>query len=389
LKKEEVAIKVPLDTSEKKIASVKFDKECLEDLYWAGVRVPEVKWYGTCKGRPVLVMELLGVSLHDVWCNFKYKINLSNVLRIAVDLLEVFEGLHDAGILHRDIKMRNLLLGPKNDSKIYLIDYGLSKKWRVNGRHIKFDKKTDRNFGSVRCAPVASHQGQEQGRKDDLESLGFLLIHLASKKLPWSVCWHKKRNIWWNIVMSKKKLEASTFCKGLPSCFEAYMNEVRALNFEDKPNYTKLRKLFLTAMHVDGIDPKEPYVWENKIKERIQPDLFSASEEESSSQNLKTKQDNNQDQHLNPEVGHEPIFNEKENCHVKINVTTVTSKFSKNGKSTNLNNHAVRGIPDRDTKEISDYKNENEKYVVPTVEQVRFLIEKENEMVLEPLSMGF
>jgi len=132
-------------------------------------------------------MELLGPNLEELMEFCEGKFNLPTVLAIADQCLSILEHLHSAFFIHRDIKPENLAIGvSRKVDQIYLLDFGLAKKYKscTTKEHIPY--KDGKEFtGTMRYASVNTHLGIEQSRRDDLESLGFVLIYLAKGSLPW------------------------------------------------------------------------------------------------------------------------------------------------------------------------------------------------------------
>lgn len=257
-----VAIKVPNSERAKAIDALKKEKRFLKKLYRGGAIVPEVIWFGPCGDRPVMVMELLGDCLGDVrkLCNRTF--SLSTILRLSVELIESCEKVHQCGILHRDCKLKNYLLGPNNQGPVYLVDFGLSGRWEKDQRHVPFVRNLP-PYGTMRYAPLAVHLGHEQGRKDDLEALGYMLIYLARGRLPWQTLWHEdKKIIWRDVGKMKAEMDLADLCEDLTPCFEQYMTRLRSLQFEEEPPYEELKQMFLDAMYELNIDPETPYDWE-------------------------------------------------------------------------------------------------------------------------------
>lgn len=258
----DIAVKVPNTERVKAIDALKKERKFLEVLYEGGAPVPEPIWFGPCGDRPVLVMELLGDCLGEVRKLCGRSFSLGTILRLAVELIEASEKAHNCGILHRDCKLKNILLGAGNRGRIRLVDFGLSDRWERNGHHVPFVQKLP-PFGTMRYAPLAVHLGHEQGRKDDLEALGYLLIYIARGKLPWQSLWHEdKKVIWRDVGRMKEEVKLDELCQDLCPCFEAFMAQLRNMEFDEKPKYDELKQMFLDTMKELKIDPKAPFDWE-------------------------------------------------------------------------------------------------------------------------------
>ena len=149
--------------------------------------IPRVKKYFESEGRCFMLMQLLGKSL-DYWVSkSEYAFDLATVLKLGINIINLLESVHSAGYLHRDIKPNNFLIGYEDDdiSNIYIMDFGLSKKYLDSkGKHIPYrDGKS--LVGTARYASINVHKGIEPSRRDDLESVGYMLLYFLFKKLPW------------------------------------------------------------------------------------------------------------------------------------------------------------------------------------------------------------
>ena len=216
-----------------------------------GEGIPKIISYGKIIGFKVIIEELLGESIYLLWKNttFDIKNKLNDLCLIAIQCLDRLKYIHSKNTLHRDIKPFNFLFGKTNPKLLYLIDFGISTKYRSSrtGKHIKF--KFVRNaIGSLRYMSINSNSCYEQSRRDDLESLGYMLIYLIKKTLPWISI--ENSNI--NKIEKYRKvrdLKMSTLpeelCSGLPKEFSDYIKYCRNLSFEQEPNYNYLRNLFL------------------------------------------------------------------------------------------------------------------------------------------------
>lgn len=89
-------------------------------------------------------------------------------------------------MIHRDIKPENYVIGNEDITTLYMIDFGLAKYYRDqnDGKHIPNIEKKGL-IGTARYASVNAHLGKEQSRRDDMISIGYVLIYLATGKLPW------------------------------------------------------------------------------------------------------------------------------------------------------------------------------------------------------------
>jgi len=193
-----------------------------------------------------MVIDLLGPSLSDLFYKHQKQFSLKTVLMLADQMLERLELLHEKGVVHRDIKPGNFVLGRGSASScVYLIDFGLAHKYRTGGAHIKYEENVPFR-GTHRYASINAHMKVEQTRRDDLESLGYVLIYFLKGKsgLPWqnlNVERNRRRQV---IGDLKKNTSVSEITSDLPPEFAKYLNAVRSLEFEEKPDYKILRGLF-------------------------------------------------------------------------------------------------------------------------------------------------
>ena len=186
---------------------------------------------------------------------------------IGIQLRDRLEYIHSKFIIHCDIKPQNVLVGKDNSSIIYLCDFGIAQKYRSSktGKHINFIKY-DKYYVTLIYSSIHSMLGYQQSRRDDLESLGYMLIYLKNG-LPWEKIKFKNIEDYKNKILDlKKNLDIKKLCKGLPFQFNEYIKYVRELKFEEKPNYTYLRNLFYEILF--NLNKKNDYIfsWNNNKK---------------------------------------------------------------------------------------------------------------------------
>jgi casein kinase 1 alpha len=212
-----------------------------------GLGIPNIRWYGQDRDYNVLVMDLLGPSLEDLFNFCSRRFSVKTVLMLADQMISRIEYVHNKNFIHRDIKPDNFLMGiGKNSNKLYLIDFGLAKKYRDSRSRQHIPYREDKNLtGTARYASINAHLGIEQARRDDMESLGYVLMYFNRSTLPWQgLKAATKRQKYDKISEKKMSTPVEVLCKGHPAEFAMYLNYCRGLRFEEAPDYMYLRQLF-------------------------------------------------------------------------------------------------------------------------------------------------
>lgn len=197
------------------------------------------------KDSKIIVMDLLGPSLESLLEKYK-KIGMKTIILLAMSMLDVIKHIHNNGYIHRDIKPDNFAIGYNNLNKLYCIDFGLSKRYITkNNEHIPF-VNTRKFVGTARYASIASHGQKEQSRKDDLEAIAYILVYLYKGKLPWMGIKHKDKKEKYRLIGEKKaSVKEEELCSGMPKEFTIFLKYVKNLDFNEKPHYSALKKMFL------------------------------------------------------------------------------------------------------------------------------------------------
>ena len=189
--------------------------------------IPNVKWFGKDNYNYYMVINLLGESLQD-YMNKMKKFSLSLTLKIGIKLLIILKTIHEKGLVHRDIKPDNFLFGTNNINNIYLIDFGFCKSYINDGQHNKI-KKNHQMIGSKNYTSISSHNCYDLSRRDDLESLAYMLIYFYMGFLPWNNVLDEEI-----IINFKNEILKNDKC---PLVILEFLRYSRSLEYEEKPNY--------------------------------------------------------------------------------------------------------------------------------------------------------
>lgn len=216
-----------------------------------GAGIPNIHWFGVETNFNVLVVDLLGPSLEDWFnvCNRLFK--PYTVMLLGEEMVNRIEYMHTRHFIHRDIKPDNFLTGRGMRVRtVYVIDFGLSKRYRhpKTRQHMPY-REGKSLTGTPRYASINNHLGVEQSRRDDMESIGYVLVYFAKGSLPWQgLRANTKKQKYQKIMDKKMAVSVSSLTKDAPEQLKQYLEYSRSLRFEDKPNYPYLRQLFMMAV---------------------------------------------------------------------------------------------------------------------------------------------
>ena len=227
------------------------ENEAMRLVYLQGEGIPKVYCYGNNQSHNLLVEELLGKSLEDIFNSFGKPFSLKTVCVLGIEMIKRIQSIHQKYYIHRDIKPDNFMTGRgENEKNIYIIDFGLAKKYYSvsKAQHIKFT--TGKHLiGTARYCARNAHRGYEQGRRDDIESIGYVLMYFLLGVLPWQGLKIKKNEDQFEKIAEKKYTTPfEELTEGQPEEFLIFFKYIDKLNFEDQPNYIYLIGLFQTMI---------------------------------------------------------------------------------------------------------------------------------------------
>lgn len=216
---------------------------------------------------------LRGLNLEDLLAICDGRFSLKTVLMIGIQAITRLEAVHEAGLVYRDIKPENFLIGRMSthrDKVVHLVDFGLAKEYidPTTGRHIPY-KDHKSLTGTVRYMSINTHLGREQSRRDDLEALGHVLIYFITGVLPWQGL--KAENLkqkYKKIGEVKRATTVDDLCANLPEAFANYMRYSRNLEYTATPDYSYLRFQLADTLTQRGWENDGDFDWAPKLRRK-------------------------------------------------------------------------------------------------------------------------
>ena len=236
-------------TSTEIVSGLEKENLILRSLEWEP-GFPKVECFSTESNQEILVMSLLGSNLGELFRQRKGKFSMKTVILLGLQALRRIKALHQQGILHRDIKPENFVMGngEKDGNTLYLIDFGLSIPYLDNeGNHVQFSKN-GKVVGTLYYMSQFAHLGIQSARRDDLISLGYVMIHFLKRGLPWmkltgNLQEKTKKMLYFKATISPEKL-----CEGLPIEICEYFKYVSNLPFFQQPDSEHLERLLMKGL---------------------------------------------------------------------------------------------------------------------------------------------
>ena len=256
------SVAIKLEHNSVKYPQLLFEAKLLKSI--PGTGIPVMHWFGIAGEYNAMVMDLLGQNLEDLYNYCAKNFSLKTILMITIQMIERLKHVHDNHYIHRDIKPENFLIGKDTTAKtIYLLDFGLAKRYRDEYTHIHIPLKENRNLtGTARYASCNAHNGLEQSRRDDMESIAYVILYFFRKKLPWQGLKCKDKNEKHaKIKEMKMSITPEKLFEGLPKEFADYLTMVKKLGFEDEPAYKSYIQMFNKLFKAKEFEMDYIYDW--------------------------------------------------------------------------------------------------------------------------------
>lgn len=256
---EAVAVKIGRGHDDSLIKDFTILSEIWKSADWTSTSplgFPKPLYFGKHGDKNVLIMSLLGPSLLDIMREHS-SLSLRSALLVGLQILDRLELLHGLDFTHLDIKPENLLMGRGDSHTVYLVDFGCAREFmnKSTGKHLNLNKKYYGLVGTPIFASINSHEGRMLSRRDDLQSLGYVLIFLIYGNLPWTRMSDRRE-----MEHSKKHMDFNELSDDFPSDFIEFLKEVHRLEFQETPDYSHLKSLLRNAL--DTIDAGEDVQFE-------------------------------------------------------------------------------------------------------------------------------
>ncbi|KAI9257404.1 kinase-like domain-containing protein [Sporodiniella umbellata] len=244
------------------------------DVLAGGVGIPQCHWYGQHDDFDCIVIDLLGMNVNQLK-DFVVKLPLEVVVDFGCQMVTMMEHIHKRGLVYRDIKPDNFLFasdytlpepemvegasyrhpvcdeifkgwGLSSPPKLYLVDFGLTTWWK-NPETDKAYPETKKDYrnkaGTARYASLHVHRGKPHARRDDIESIGYLLLDMLFGSLPWTGIQAKNSRAGWDRM---KQIKEDTFmsdiCAGQPQGILEFIEYSKKIRFLEEPDYDLLRQ---------------------------------------------------------------------------------------------------------------------------------------------------
>lgn len=257
-----VAVKLEDKKQESKLLE---EAETIKEIRKNCTGVPEIYKTGNSSKWNYMIMSYLGPNLEELFIYCKKSFSLKTSILLSLQIFNIIKGVHESGIIHRDIKPDNFVIGfGESHNKIYLIDFGLST-WYIDKttmQHNKYEHK-HQFTGSFRYSSINNHKGIQQSRRDDLESISYMMIYFYKGKLPWqNIPAKDKRDKLKKTYDKKKDTTFDELCEGCPKEFKQIIKYIRKLGYKETPDYSFIKYMLNKVRKRNKILNDGKYDWD-------------------------------------------------------------------------------------------------------------------------------
>ncbi|EFP07462.1 hypothetical protein CRE_26499 [Caenorhabditis remanei] len=225
-----------------------------------------------------IIMTLVGKNLNELRSNCpKQRFSRSSGLQIGIQMVDVVQQLHSVGFIHRDIKPANFCMSLENPRQLVMVDFGMCRKYVNDGGELRHPRWYVTGLkGTVRYAPLAAHHGRDSARKDDLESLFYVLVELLVGTLPWMTMDDPV-----HVEHSKQVARTVGLRDFLSGCSKQLVHillYIDNLRFYDAPDYAMIRGLLHSAL--ESYPHDTAFEWEEEMRSERRKSEYLRSKEE-------------------------------------------------------------------------------------------------------------
>uniref|UniRef100_F1L2W9 non-specific serine/threonine protein kinase n=1 Tax=Ascaris suum TaxID=6253 RepID=F1L2W9_ASCSU len=230
--------------------------------------VPQLFQCGKRAKFSYMIVTLLGENLRTLRLNSPgERMTPETWARLAVQCLYCIKLIHDCGYIHRDVKPANFTMGhimdPERCRYVHILDFGLARPfareispgvWRVRKARCSAEFRGTSRY----CSPCV-HERFEQGRKDDVWSLLYMLIEMHCG-LPWQK--DKDKRV---IEMKKLNVPDKVLLMHMPAEVGPIAVHLRQLNYYSRPDYFMVYSCFMKIIRRLKVKFNDIYDWEGEI----------------------------------------------------------------------------------------------------------------------------
>ena len=258
--------------------------EALNLYLFKDLGIPKIITTGKTKNSIILIEEKLGPSLYDLFIENKRKFSLNEICCIGIQCIERLKGIHSKNYVHRNIKPENFKIGLNDPHVIYLQNFYLCEKFRssTTNKHAKLTL-TNKIVGTERYGSIDALRGLRQGRKDDLESLCYMLIYFFLGKLPWQdIKAETEGEKYKKLLNEKKKFNIENYKDTIPKEFRTIFKLVKNLKFDEQPKYSLYIRLLQKIRDENQCFDQTDFFWIKKnkdIKDKIKKNNIKIKKE--------------------------------------------------------------------------------------------------------------